>query len=284
MQKPLPDIGARTGLLSVAGYIPRRWPDARERLWCFCECGGETMLTLQVWRRGGFLHCGCVTVIRQPGDPDKMAARGRWASMLKRCRDPKSDHFKNYGGRGIKVCKRWESFDKFLKDVGPRPSMHHTLDRIDNDGDYKKSNVRWTTRSRQQVNRRNVKMYELHGESLSITDWSRRHHLNPVTVQGRMLRGASLEQALVPLGQYKSPLPSKRVRYVFLEYEGRKQALVDWAKELGIPDQTLRNRLANGYSVHQAITSLRRKTRAPDDKRVKGKREKLPCKGRRKQR
>lgn len=82
-----------------------------------------------------------------------------WRSMLARCNNPNQNAYKHYGGRGIKVCRRWHSYEKFLADMGSRPSPEHSLDRIDTDKDYKLSNCRWATRSQQQKNKTSTKTY-----------------------------------------------------------------------------------------------------------------------------
>jgi len=83
-----------------------------------------------------------------------------WSHMLQRCEQPKTKHYNRYGGRGISVCKQWAtSYTSFLDDVGRRPSELHTLDRIDNDGNYEPTNVRWANMQVQTINRGSNKKY-----------------------------------------------------------------------------------------------------------------------------
>ncbi len=80
-----------------------------------------------------------------------------WQGMKKRCNNPHHKYYKYYGGRGIKVCKRWEVFKNFLLDMGQKPESSLTLDRKENDKDYSPWNCRWADRVEQNNNRRNAK-------------------------------------------------------------------------------------------------------------------------------
>lgn len=93
----------------------------------------------------------------------------RWSLMRRRCNNPKHPAYNNYGGRGIKVCERWNNYDNFLKDMGEAPPGL-TLDRIDVNGDYTPENCRWATRSQQARNIRSTRLVTIEGQTYVAAD------------------------------------------------------------------------------------------------------------------
>lgn len=128
-----------------------------------------------------------------------------WKSMRQRCNNPKAKNFHNYGGRGIKVDKRWESFinfrddmyEDYLKHIEDFGHKNTTLDRVDNDKDYCKKNCKWSTRREQANNTRKNLLLEYNGETLTLSQWSRKLKL-PLTVIHKRIKyhGWSVEKAL----------------------------------------------------------------------------------------
>lgn len=119
-----------------------------------------------------------------------------WASMLTRCNNPRRPQYQSYGGRGISVCERWSKFENFLADVGQRPSASHSLDRINNDGNYEPGNVRWATVEEQQNNRTVSALIEHNGQRRTLTQWARELGLGVSTIHCRLKRGWPVEKAL----------------------------------------------------------------------------------------
>lgn len=118
--------------------------------------------------------------------------------MRERCYQKSHKSYHLYGARGIKVCDRWlKSYDDFIADMGIRPSPHHTIDRIDNNGDYEPSNCRWATRKEQYANKRKSYwvFYELNGERLSLTQWARRLEIDESALRVR-IKNWPIERAL----------------------------------------------------------------------------------------
>jgi hypothetical protein len=124
--------------------------------------------------------------------------------MINRCTNPRTDNFPRYGGRGITVCDRWRSFSAFLADMGPRPSRHHTLDRIDNNGPYTPENCRWADPNMQRRNQRtrhDAVWLTWQGETRRLKDWAILLNMRYDTLCMRLHRGWSIERAFTePMG------------------------------------------------------------------------------------
>lgn len=129
-----------------------------------CDCGKIFLAYPYDVKRGFVKSCGCLRIktTRLLGEKNVVHgyARGKktptyisWRAMVQRCTDPRTIGWKNYGGRGIKVCDRWRSFENFLKDMGNRP-QGTWIDRINNEGNYEPGNCRWVTPKSQAQNRR----------------------------------------------------------------------------------------------------------------------------------
>jgi len=188
-------LGQRFGKLTVIAYAGRNQFD--HHLWlCRCDCGNEKTSTTSSLCAGRTIACGCYSPHRTHG-MSKTPEYKIWTAMVQRCTTVKHQAYKDYGGRGIKVCERWRhSFENFLDDMGKRPSPLYSLDRIDNDGNYEPGNCRWATQTEQTNNQRNNHIVEFNGESLTINQWAEKTGINSTTIHQRIKRGWSIEQIL----------------------------------------------------------------------------------------
>lgn len=214
--------------------------------WCKCECGTVRKVAAQRLLQGGSKSCGCL-------QRDRTRKHGKWntpeykawQSMRQRCNNPKDANYFRYGGRGIKVCTRWEeSFERFYEDMGPRPSRRHSVGRIDNSGPYSARNCRWETPGQQQVNKRSNRLLTINGESKCISEWSQISGTHHATICGRLRRGLSHEEAVFGKGKFQ-----------YLEFNGKKLTIAEWARELGMHEATLRGRIRRGYPVERVLST-----------------------------
>jgi len=127
---------------------------------------------------------------------NKTAIYHVWCSMRQRCLNPKHKFFYRYGGRGITICERWESFELFLEDVGESPSPRFHFDRKDNDGNYEPGNVRWLSPKESARNRGSSKLLTFRGETMSMVEWAEKLDLPYTTLKGRFQKGWEVEKAL----------------------------------------------------------------------------------------
>jgi predicted DNA-binding transcriptional regulator AlpA len=163
-----------------------------------CQCGQQVVklgsdVTKEI-RRGGTPNCGCLTrqLVSKANTKHGMSkhpAFAVWRSMLDRCRLPSHKAYKNYGGRGITVCERWqESFGSFWSDMGPTYRRGLDLDRIDNNGPYSPENCRWVDRRTNTMNKR------ASVRSVDIPALSEATGISRSTLYNRLRSGWSLEE------------------------------------------------------------------------------------------
>lgn len=172
-----------------------------------------------------------------------------WANMKYRCSNEKCSMYKYYGGRGIKVCERWDKFENFFQDMGYKPKGT-TLDRIDNNGPYSPENCRWATGFQQGSNKRNNKNVIKNGNKICHSEASRQLEASRNTVNERIKRGWSADEAT-------TKPPNKMVRMI--EYEGQTKSLRQWAFSLGLSEDTVAKRIRSGYSIEDALKPSNRK-------------------------
>lgn len=124
---------------------------------CKCDCGNEKIIRGYSLKSGNTKSCGCLNIENSKKSNTKHNKYGSreyitWKGMIQRCNNPKATRYKNWGGKGITICKRWEKFENFYEDMGKRPEGM-TLDRIDNDGNYELKNCKWATSTEQNNNK-----------------------------------------------------------------------------------------------------------------------------------
>lgn len=193
-------IGKQFNHLTIvgdAGLVQKTRQRAR-MVYCQCDCGGSTISELSEVKAGRKKSCGCTLyeAKRQTHGMTGTRVYRIWMGMRYRVTHENAAGFKNYGGRGITYDPAWESFEKFLMDMGEPPSDSHTLDRIDPNGNYCKENCRWATMEVQVRNRRNSVILEHAGRRLNLVDWAKELGIHPMTLRGRLDKGWPLEVAL----------------------------------------------------------------------------------------
>lgn len=200
---PIP-IGKQFGRWTVIAEAEKT-ACRRRNVSCRCTCGKTKVVQLNNLRNGTSLSCGCLrgeqaakreTIHGQASVKSETTEYRIWKGIITRCTNPNRPEYPRYGGRGIKVCDRWRTFANFFADMGRRPSKKHSLDRIDNDGDYQPSNCRWATASEQGLNTRRTIFLEHKGKRLSLAEWASLLNLSPYRLQRRFHAGWPVEKIL----------------------------------------------------------------------------------------
>lgn len=176
----------------------------KQSMWiCVCECGSDCVVQLGNLRSGHTVSCGCQRAIvtkreKTQHGMSRTPTYRSWVAMLTRCTNFDNHKFVDYGGRGIKVCDKWKRFDGFFEDMGIRP-VNTTLGRIENDGNYEKSNCEWQGSVQQASNKRNTRLFDVDGVSATLAAHCERLGLKYATIKSRIyLYHWPLEQAFKP--------------------------------------------------------------------------------------
>lgn len=199
----MPILKDLTGLTFGRLTVLRRihFEGSKKTRWeCQCSCGVVVPILSDSLVKGHTKSCGCLQrelVARRMSTHGLSKSRSYqvWIDMMKRCHNPRSPKWKNYGGRGIKVCTRWRTFKTFLADMGERPEGL-TLERKNNNKGYSPSNCKWATNSEQQNNRQNTRWITMDGITLSLAEWAVRTGMSRPTIDWRLNAGWPIKEAL----------------------------------------------------------------------------------------
>lgn len=184
-------IGFKSGKLTV---ISESEKIGKQATWlCQCECGNTAKIQGYELRAGNRTSCGkCTNIGNKQRKHGLYQSRiyETWVNMRGRCNNPNCKQYKDYGGRGIKVCKEWDDFIIFRDWAlanGYQDNL--TIDRIDNERGYSPDNCRWVDRQTQQNNRRTNVILEYDGEKHTLAEWSRIKGIPQATIRARLRYG-----------------------------------------------------------------------------------------------
>ena len=169
-------------------------------------------------------------------------------SMYCRCYYPGTNGYKNYGGRGIKMCDEWinnpQSFYDWAMNNGYEEGL--SIDRIDVNGNYEPSNCRWVTKEVQDNNRRNNRKITYKGETKTLSQWSKKYNINIVTLIDRLKAGLSIDEAL------NKPVIKSGGKILYT-LNGETKLLSEWCKIYNINYQTAWKKSKKGYSIEKIL-------------------------------
>lgn len=172
---------------------------------CVCECGNKHTVTGNLLQTGQTKSCGCLaleSIRKRSTTHGKSNTREFkiWMAMKARCNNKNTINYENYGGRGIRVCKRWDSFELFIEDMGVCPKGF-SIERKDTNGNYEPSNCIWADRITQARNTRRNRIIEFNGESKTLIEWANQLQIDQGSLRERLYKWTLAESLTTPKGK-----------------------------------------------------------------------------------
>jgi hypothetical protein len=172
-----------------------------------------------------------------------------WISMKQRCGNSRNPAYRNYGGRGIRVCQEWQNdFSAFFAHIGKSPEPNSQVDRINNNGNYEPGNVRWTTPKENMRNTRANHIVTHNGKTAPLSMVCEEAGISLSAVSGRLRLGHSLQESL------SMPL-RRRGKKRYVKYQGQRISVGNLSTLLGMPKDVLAIRLKRGWTLERATTT-----------------------------
>lgn len=179
------------GRLTVLSFAFRD-KNGNSRWNCLCDCGESKVVWASALNRGLTQSCGCH---RRESSRERRTTHGKsggkdatyniWAGMIKRCSNPNAHGYSRYGGRGIKVCERWQEFAAFLEDMGTKPKGY-SIERLDIDKGYEPDNCTWIPKGEQSRNKSTSRRITANGQTMLLVDWAAQTGIHEATISSRI--------------------------------------------------------------------------------------------------
>lgn len=191
-------IGLKYGKLTVINEIKERNKNGHIMYNVLCDCGISKKILGSSLRCGSTRSCGClITEKNSTHRKSHEKIYRKWQQIKQRCYNEKNNRYKNYGGRGIKMCESWlNSFENFINDMGYPENEKLSIDRINVNGDYEKNNCKWSNDKEQANNRTNNVKFLIYDEYLTLSEICRKYKKPISTVNNRLKRGLNIYQAI----------------------------------------------------------------------------------------
>lgn len=262
--------GEKFNLLTL--IRPIGFDNQNRPIWlCKCDCGNTKNIRYWDVVHGKIKSCGC---LRNNKARDRLISYNKshnvkhndcharlyniWHGMIQRCYNPNYHHYKDYGGRGIKICDEWKydylTFKKWAIENGYSDCL--TIDRLDVNGDYEPSNCKWSTNTEQARNRRNNLIITYRGKSQTLMEWSNELNIKYCILWGRLKKGWSVERT------FERPVGWTGKQDIF--YNGKYYFLSELAREYNVSPAMLKHRLKKGMDVEKALTQPSQRKNNPN--------------------